>query len=58
MLFDEVARLGGKPVMAAPGTHHQSMMADSGTLAGEMSSHVFFADGYYGLTTQFTPLPV
>ena len=50
VLFDEVARLGGKPVMAAPGhSVIKSMMADSGApLAGEMSGHVFFADGYYG----------
>ncbi len=50
VLFDEVARLGGKPVMAAPGhSVIKSMMAESGApLAGEMSGHVFFADGYYG----------
>lgn len=50
VLFDEVARLGGVPVMAAPGhSVIKSMMAKSGApLAGEMSGHVFFADGYYG----------
>ena len=50
VLFDEVARLGGKPVMAPPGhSVIKSMMAESGApLAGEMSGHVFFADGYYG----------
>ncbi len=50
VLFDEIARLGGVPVMAAPGhSVIKSMMAESGApLAGEMSGHVFFADGYYG----------
>lgn len=50
VLFDEIARLGGKPVMSAPGhSVIKSMMAESGApLAGEMSGHVFFADGYYG----------
>lgn len=50
VLFDEVERLGGKPVMSAPGhSVIKSLMAESGApLAGEMSGHVFFADGYYG----------
>ena len=50
VLFDEVARLGGKPVMAATGhSVIKSLMAESSApLAGEMSGHVFFADGYYG----------
>lgn len=49
-LFSEVARLGGTPVMAPPGhSVIKSMMAESGApLAGEMSGHIFFADGYYG----------
>ena len=50
VLFNEVARLGGTPVMAPPGhSVIKSMMAESGApLAGEMSGHIFFADGYYG----------
>ncbi len=50
MLFDEVTRLGGEPIMAAPGhSIIKSLMVESGApLAGEMSGHVFFADGYYG----------
>ena len=50
VLFDEIERLGGKPVMCAPGhSVIKSLMAESGApLAGEMSGHVFFADGYYG----------
>ena len=50
VLFDEIERLGGNPVMCAPGhSVIKSLMAESGApLAGEMSGHVFFADGYYG----------
>ena len=50
VLFDEIEKLGGKPVMCAPGhSVIKSLMAESGApLAGEMSGHVFFADGYYG----------
>lgn len=50
VLFDEIARHGGKPLMA--GTGHsiiKSKMAElSAPLAGEMSGHIFFADRYYG----------
>jgi len=50
VLFDEIEKLGGVPVMCAPGhSVIKSLMAESGApLAGEMSGHVFFADGYYG----------
>ena len=50
VLFDEIERLGGVPVMCAPGhSVIKTLMAESGApLAGEMSGHVFFADGYYG----------
>ena len=50
VLFDEIEKLGGKPVICAPGhSVIKSLMAESGApLAGEMSGHVFFADGYYG----------
>lgn len=50
VLFDEVARHGGKPVMAATGhSIIKSRMAElSAPLAGEMSGHIFFADHYYG----------
>ncbi len=49
-LFDEVARLGGKPIMWAAGhSLVKSKMAETGALlAGEMSAHIFFADDYYG----------
>ncbi|UCH75269.1 MAG: phosphomannomutase/phosphoglucomutase [Rhodospirillales bacterium] len=50
MLFDEVARLGGQPVMCPTG---HSIIKDrmarlNAPLAGEMSGHLFFADGYFG----------
>ena len=50
VLFDEVQRLGGNPIMSAPGhSVIKSLMQDSGAmLAGEMSGHIFIADGYYG----------
>jgi phosphomannomutase len=49
-LFDEIARLGGRPVMTATG--HSPIKAKLAELeapfAGEMSGHLFFADRYYG----------
>jgi phosphomannomutase len=50
VLFDEIARYGGQPVMAATGhSIIKSRMAElSAPLAGEMSGHIFFADRYYG----------
>jgi phosphomannomutase len=49
-LFDEVTRLGGKPLMWKTGhSLIKSKMAETGAkLAGEMSGHMFFADKYYG----------
>lgn len=49
-LFDEVARMGGKPVMWRTGhSLIKARMAETGApLAGEMSGHIFFADRYYG----------
>ncbi len=49
-LFDEIARLGGSPLMGRSGhSLIKDMMARSGAvLAGEMSGHIFFADHYYG----------
>ena len=50
MLFDEVAALGGKPLIWCAGhSLIKSKMAETGApLAGEMSGHIFFADEYYG----------
>jgi len=49
-LFDEVAKLGGKPLMWKTGhSLVKAKMAETGApLAGEMSGHIFFADRYYG----------
>jgi phosphomannomutase len=50
VLFDEIARAGGKPVMTATGhSLIKARLAETGApLAGEMSGHIFFADRYYG----------
>ena len=49
-LFDEIARLGGEPVMWKTG--HSLIKAEMAErrapLAGEMSGHIFYADGFYG----------
>jgi phosphomannomutase len=48
--FDEVARLGGAPVMYKTGhSLVKAKMAELGSpLAGEMSGHIFYQDGFYG----------
>ena len=50
VLFDRIARLGGKPLMCRSGhSPIKRKMAETGApLAGEMSGHVFFADRYFG----------
>jgi phosphomannomutase len=50
VLFDEIARAGGRPVMTETGhSPIKARLAETGApLAGEMSGHIFFADGYYG----------
>ena len=50
VFFDEVARLGGTPLMGRTGhSLVKTMMAETGApLAGEMSGHIFFADHWYG----------
>jgi phosphomannomutase len=49
-LFDEVARMGGVPLMWRTGhSLIKAKMAEiKAPLAGEMSGHIFFADKYYG----------
>jgi phosphomannomutase len=49
-LFDEIARLGGIPLMWRTGhSIIKTKMHDTGApLAGEMSGHIFFADRWYG----------
>lgn len=48
--FDEVARLGGKPVMFKTGhSLIKAKMAElDAPLSGEMSGHIFYKDGFYG----------
>jgi phosphomannomutase len=50
VFFDEVARMGGTPLMWRTGhSLIKSKMAETGApLAGEMSGHIFYADRYYG----------
>ena len=50
VLFDEVAKAGGHPLMWKTGhSLIKSKMAETGSpLAGEMSGHIFFADRWYG----------
>jgi phosphomannomutase len=50
VLFDEVARMGGTPLMWRTGhSLIKTKMAETGApLAGEMSGHIFYADRYYG----------
>jgi phosphomannomutase len=50
VLFDEIAKAGGRPVMTATGhSPIKAKLAETGApLAGEMSGHIFYADGYYG----------
>jgi phosphomannomutase len=50
VFFDEVKRAGGEPIMWKAGhSLIRTKMKEIGApLAGEMSGHIFFADGYYG----------
>ena len=50
VLFDEISRAGGKPLMWKTGhSLIKAKMAETGSvLAGEMSGHIFFADKWYG----------
>ncbi|MDE2228406.1 MAG: phosphomannomutase/phosphoglucomutase [Alphaproteobacteria bacterium] len=49
-LFDEIARLGGRPVIARAGRLPiEAKIAETGApLAGEMSGHIYLGDKYYG----------
>jgi phosphomannomutase len=49
-LFDAIADLGGRPVMYRTGhSLIKTAMKEMGApLAGEMSGHIFYADGFYG----------
>lgn len=50
VLFDEIARLGGNPIMWNTGHSlvKAKMAEETAPLAGELSGHIFFADQYYG----------
>ncbi|MDC0074248.1 phosphomannomutase/phosphoglucomutase [Alphaproteobacteria bacterium] len=50
ILFNEVKRLGGFPIMSAAGHSliKAKMIETKALLAGEMSAHIFFSDKYYG----------
>ncbi|MFC0409065.1 phosphoglucomutase/phosphomannomutase PgmG [Roseomonas elaeocarpi] len=50
VLFDEIEKAGGKPLMWKTGhSLIKQKMAETGSpLAGEMSGHTFFADKWYG----------
>ncbi|HLI14234.1 MAG TPA: phosphomannomutase/phosphoglucomutase [Alphaproteobacteria bacterium] len=50
VLFDEISRMGGTPLMWRTGhSLIKAKMAETkALLAGEMSGHIFFADRYYG----------
>jgi phosphomannomutase len=50
VLFDEIAKAGGTPLMWKTGhSLIKAKMAETGCpLAGEMSGHIFFADRWYG----------
>ncbi|WP_419796934.1 MAG: phosphoglucomutase/phosphomannomutase PgmG [Terasakiella sp.] len=50
VLFDEIARMGGQPMMWKTGHSliKSKMKELESPFAGEMSGHIFFKDGYYG----------
>ncbi|MCC6263899.1 MAG: phosphomannomutase/phosphoglucomutase [Bryobacterales bacterium] len=50
ILYDKIAELGGRPIMWKTGHSliKAKMKQEGAALAGEMSGHMFFADGYYG----------
>jgi len=50
LLYDELKRLGGNPIMYKTGHSliKAKMREEHAELAGEMSGHMFFADRYFG----------
>lgn len=50
LLFQDIARHGGRPIMSATGHSliKDRLLSEGAALAGEMSGHMFFADRYYG----------
>lgn len=49
-LYDDIARHGGRGIMSRTGHSllRNKMKEENALLAGEMSGHIFFADGYFG----------
>ena len=49
-LFDEITRMGGKPLMWKTGHSliKSKMVEVAAPLSGEMSGHIFYKDGFYG----------
>lgn len=50
VLYDEIKKLGGKPIMWKAGHSliKKKIQDEKALLAGEMSGHIFFADRWYG----------
>lgn len=50
VLYDEIERLGGRPIMWKTGHSliKKKIKEEKALLAGEMSGHIFFADRYFG----------
>ncbi len=50
LLYDEIRRLGGVPIMWKTGHSliKKKIKEEKALLAGEMSGHIFFADRYFG----------
>jgi phosphomannomutase/phosphoglucomutase len=49
-MYDEIAKLGGRPIMYKTGHSliKAKMKEEKAELAGEMSGHMFFKDRYFG----------
>jgi len=50
LLYDEIERLGGRPIMWKTGHSlmKKKIKEEKALLAGEMSGHIFFADKFFG----------
>ena len=50
LLYDEVEKLGGRPIMWKTGHSliKKKIKQENALIAGEMSGHIFFADRYFG----------
>jgi phosphomannomutase/phosphoglucomutase len=50
LLYDEIQKLGGRPIMWKTGHSliKKKIREEKAVLAGEMSGHIFFADRYFG----------